>query len=71
MNYSKIQSEWHGMTPSQAYRLARKERVEMLRDQLQPLQGTERQQRFKGMAGRLSHSETVVADIEFNVFGDR
>jgi hypothetical protein len=63
--------DWYAMSISDAYRYARSERIEFLRRELRDQRTPELVfQRFQQIAGKLSHSECIVAQIEFNAYNE-
>lgn len=64
---------WYGMTEKEAYKLARPSSLVEMRKALNPFKDHDRKFRmsiFHTIQGTMSHSETVVADIEYNIFED-
>ena len=66
----EIKKEWFGMTTLEARRLSRRDRIMSIRANLCGFRGKEALHRFQSIAGMMSHAETIIADAEFNIFGD-
>ena len=66
----EIKEEWFGMTALEARRLSRRDRIRLIRANLCGFRGKEALHRFQSIAGMMSHAETIIADVEFNIFGD-
>ena len=66
----EIKKEWFGMTALEARRLSRRARIKLVRTRLSGFRGKEALHRFQSIAGMMSHAETIIADAEFNIFGD-
>ena len=64
---------WYGMTEKEAYKLARPASLVKMRKALTPFKDRKPELRmsiFHTIQHSMSHSETVVADIEFKIFED-